>query len=188
MKIVEKSNGFVRLRVRLNLWSFGEKIDIVLGTLNGAALIDITSTCIMPTQIADWGKNRRNVRMLFNELDSLLGEKCEHDRCFICGNCGYLLAGLAANVCPECGGGYSSTNGEVVREQATFVRGLKYALVFSGIEIAGCMLLEFVGLGDFLPSVARGSRGAILLVSVNVGTIAGVIGVHRIAKRYFITK
>ena len=50
---------------RVNLWSWGENI-VVETSSDG--VVTARSECLLITQCFDWGKNRRNVRALFDEV------------------------------------------------------------------------------------------------------------------------
>ena len=50
----------VKSQVGFNLWSFGETVTAT----PAAGYLLLRSTCVMPTQCLDWGKNRRNVEAL----------------------------------------------------------------------------------------------------------------------------
>lgn len=58
-------NRFVA-EVGVNFWSWGEKINVEIDP-NGT--IRIESTCRLPTQCFDWGKNQRNVDAFFELVD-----------------------------------------------------------------------------------------------------------------------
>jgi len=49
--------------------SWGEKITVTLTRNDGGTGVDILSECGMPTQVVDWGKNRKNVIAIFNHLE-----------------------------------------------------------------------------------------------------------------------
>jgi hypothetical protein len=51
--------------VGFSFWSFGERVEIRICRDRSLA---ITSTCVMPTQCFDWGKNEWNVAMFVKEL------------------------------------------------------------------------------------------------------------------------
>lgn len=52
--------------------SWGENITVRLTeTANGFTMTDIISECLFPTQIIDWGKNKKNVTKLFGYLDAV---------------------------------------------------------------------------------------------------------------------
>ena len=62
--------GQISARARVNSRSWGENIHVYLDTEDG---VDITSECRFPLTVADWGKNRWNVKRIFTRLESLLG-------------------------------------------------------------------------------------------------------------------
>src|SRR5947208_15368755 len=52
--------------VRVNFWSWGEKITI---EIDRDGMVWIESKCSLPTQCFDWGKNQGNVDAFFRTLD-----------------------------------------------------------------------------------------------------------------------
>ena len=57
---VRRDADVVTGKVGFNLWSFGETVTAT----PAAGYLLLRSTCVMPTQCLDWGKNRRNVEAL----------------------------------------------------------------------------------------------------------------------------
>ena len=57
---IRRDAGAVTGKVSFNLWSFGETVTAT----PAAGYLLLRSTCVMPTQCLDWGKNRRNVEAL----------------------------------------------------------------------------------------------------------------------------
>ena len=57
---IRRDGSSVACKVALNLWSFGETVTAT----PAAGYLLLRSTCVMPTQCLDWGKNRRNVEAL----------------------------------------------------------------------------------------------------------------------------
>lgn len=56
-----------------SLASFAEKIKTEIKEVNGSKyIVSFSSECILPTQVFDWGKNKRNSNRFFNNLNSLL--------------------------------------------------------------------------------------------------------------------
>ena len=134
MKPAESSHVLMTFTVRLNLWSYGERVTVALGSVDGCSLVDVTSSCVYWPQIADWGKNERNVRKLFDEIDEVLGDQCEHVQCLLCGGCGYLLAGIPAGICPECGREHSANDRPRKQDVATLKSAMSFAVVMSALE------------------------------------------------------
>lgn len=184
MKLVESSPDLMTLTVRLSFWSFGERVTVALGSVDGCSLVDITSSCVLRTQILDWGKNERNVRRFFDEIDKVLGDESEHVQCLLCGGCGYLLVGIPVGVCPECGHEYSPEDRPRKQEVATLKNAMAFAVVITAFEAALCFLLDLLGAGGFLPWMLHGVRGAVILLCVNLGTMLGIVGMHHVMKRY----
>jgi len=57
----------------MNLASYGEDLMIAITpTVKGSA-VRIRSECSMPTQLVDWGKNKKNIDRFAQELGRLLG-------------------------------------------------------------------------------------------------------------------
>ncbi len=61
---VDAQNGF-------SMSSFSEYIQVEANEIAGATEIKFKSICAVPTQIYDWGKNRRNYRRFEKELKKL---------------------------------------------------------------------------------------------------------------------
>lgn len=57
---IRREYGSVIGKVGFNLWSFGETVTATLAPDH----VVLRSTCMLPTQCFDWGKNRRNVEAL----------------------------------------------------------------------------------------------------------------------------
>lgn len=185
IKIVETYDTLIKLRISLNFWSFGEKVNVYLGTIENCLIIDITSTCVWFTQIVDWGKNQRNVLFLFDEIDKLIGDKCESETCIICNGCDYLLVGTQADLCPECGRVYSSKDRGSQRETATFRNAAFFAAIITGIEVGVCLIADQFGHSGFFSGVFFGKYGVVGLLLFNLFAIFSVVGLSRIVKRYF---
>jgi len=66
IKAIDQDLGNIVAKTRFNLWSWSEKIHIYVADNQ----IDIVSECAMPTQIMDWGKNKRNVKKFVQNLHS----------------------------------------------------------------------------------------------------------------------
>jgi len=64
---VTEQHGLVQAAAGVSVWSWGERVTVQLHT-DGAT---VTSTCAMPLQIVDWGKNARNVGALLAALSPL---------------------------------------------------------------------------------------------------------------------
>lgn len=181
---METGQHLITFSVRLNLWSFGERVAVSLGSVEGCSIVDITSSCHLRTQIVDWGKNERNVRRLFDAIDKILGDECQHVTCLLCEGCGYLLVGIPAGFCPECGHEWSANDRPGRQDVATIRNAVTAAVVFTAVEVGGCFLLKLLNIDDFLPWMLKGIRGAIFLFCVNLGASLGIFGLHRLMKRY----
>lgn len=62
---IDEGNGKIYAKSKLSLWSWTEKIDV---TVEDNGNVTMKSECSLPTQIIDWGKNKRNVNKFFNTL------------------------------------------------------------------------------------------------------------------------
>lgn len=57
----------------MSLWSFGENIAVKVNPTAEGQEVQFASVCVFPTQIADWGKNKRNAKKFFTQLEALIG-------------------------------------------------------------------------------------------------------------------
>ena len=71
--VSDKLLFYANARVSLNSWT--ENIEIKIEEMEDFNVINFFSICAMPTQIFDWGKNKRNAKRFFKELDKLMIEK-----------------------------------------------------------------------------------------------------------------
>jgi hypothetical protein len=60
------------VKVSMGLWSWGEKLTI---NIHENGLIHARSECLLPTQCLDWGKNGRNLKRFFDELDLVVNDE-----------------------------------------------------------------------------------------------------------------
>jgi len=75
VRVCETSTGTFTGRVPINWCSWGENLEI---QVEGNATVRAQSRCSFPTQIIDWGKNRRNLDRFFewvNDYIALHGTK-----------------------------------------------------------------------------------------------------------------
>ena len=61
----EETPRGLRATVWLNFWSYGEVIEV---DFLDERLIAVSSRCVTPIQLVDWGKNQANVRQLVREI------------------------------------------------------------------------------------------------------------------------
>ena len=64
-KSIQQTANGVRCAVSFNVWSFGETIEVT----REAARTVLRSSCVLPTQCLDWGKNQRNITKLVDALE-----------------------------------------------------------------------------------------------------------------------
>ena len=57
----------VSARIGFNLRSCGENLSV---SVNTPGMVQITSKCVLPTQIIDWGKNKKNCNMFMKALSA----------------------------------------------------------------------------------------------------------------------
>ncbi|MFC1805602.1 hypothetical protein ACFL09_01310 [Planctomycetota bacterium] len=62
----------IQAKVSLNWLSWGEELRI---ELDDGGVVRATSRCAFPLQVADWGKNRKNVVRLFDHLELQLATR-----------------------------------------------------------------------------------------------------------------
>jgi hypothetical protein len=180
-KIVESDEHSLTLRTPLSFWSFGERIEVSLGRINEKALVDVTSTSIYKTQLADWGKNQRNVGRLFLEIDALLGPQASSALCPMCSHCGYLLAGISSRVCPECG--VAASSGPPRSQEAATVRSfLAFGLLITSIELAICFLVGLVDRHRLIAGMPHGLSGAAYLLKVNAIALTAIFVLHHMVR------
>lgn len=184
MKIVESHAALVKLKAPLNFWSFGESVDVCLGAVDGCSVVDVTSTCVLKTQIADWGKNERNVRRLFEGLDTLLGAHSEYEPCCLCKRCGYLLIGIPTGPCPECGCHWSPSEKPSRRDAGTFRAALSIGVAVGLLQCLVVAALDLLGYGIGL-FPWRGTRIGRFLFLFSLGALVSlaVMGLHRLVTR-----
>lgn len=182
MKLTESNHALLTFTARLNLWSWGEQVEVALGFLDGFGVVDITSSCLMRRQIADFGKNERNVRRLFDEIDKVLGDESEHVQCLLCRQCDYLLVGIPEGRCPECGHEHSPDDMPRKQEAGTLKNVIVIAIVVSGLEFIAISLLDLFGAGGFLPPILHGMRGGANILCANLGFLLVLVGSHRLMK------
>jgi hypothetical protein len=63
--------GWVKARAGFSLRSWGENITISVDDGGG---LQVTSQCLMPTQIVDYGKNKSNVNRFMTRMSAGLGD------------------------------------------------------------------------------------------------------------------
>jgi hypothetical protein len=64
-KVRSEAPAKITASTSVNLWSWGERV--VIEFFNDGILV--TSSCALPTQCIDWGKNKRNVKKFINALE-----------------------------------------------------------------------------------------------------------------------
>ena len=99
----------------MSMTSWGEKITISVYALSeNSTRVDVHSECGMPTQIFDWGKNKKNVKAIFDYLDQYVPLRApalvsassptpapKSNVCY-CSACGTQLT-TEDNFCYQCG-------------------------------------------------------------------------------------
>jgi hypothetical protein len=66
IKNIDRGQGIIDAKSRLNIWSWTEEIVI---EVHESGSIYMESRCYIPTQVVDWGKNRKNVERFFDALN-----------------------------------------------------------------------------------------------------------------------
>ncbi len=69
----KEGNAFYA-KTKFSMSSWTEQIEVKVDENNNETEITFMSICSLPTQIFDWGKNKRNYRKFERELDKLLNE------------------------------------------------------------------------------------------------------------------
>lgn len=68
----EESNFSFYAKTRVSMSSWSELIEVKVADSNNETIVSFLSVCFLITQIYSWGKNRRNAKRFFNELNKLL--------------------------------------------------------------------------------------------------------------------
>lgn len=68
----DENNSTYYAKTKVSIWSWSELIEIKVTDNEGETEIYFLSTCFLFTQIMSWGKNRRNAKKFFGELNKLL--------------------------------------------------------------------------------------------------------------------
>ena len=68
----DKINSTYYAKTRVSIWSWTELIEVKITDNEEETRINFLSICFLFTQIISWGKNRRNARRFFDELNGLL--------------------------------------------------------------------------------------------------------------------
>ena len=69
VQVHRESTGVTTARMRVNWCSWGEAMEVQIGDGGDVRAV---SRCTFPTQIIDWGKNRRNLERLFGWMDDFI--------------------------------------------------------------------------------------------------------------------
>ncbi len=117
MKIDDVGHASVMGSMPLNAWSFGERIDVLISPHGDDVIIDITSRCSLPTQVMDWGRNRKNVRKLYQSMDGQLPEGVTARPVTRCGHCDYVIPDESAGRCSECGQDLNTPEGRIAGDR-----------------------------------------------------------------------
>ena len=59
-------------KTKFSISSFSEYIEVTFISIQGETEIKFKSICALPTQIIDWGKNKRNYKRFEKELKKLM--------------------------------------------------------------------------------------------------------------------
>ena len=57
-------------KTRMSIYSWSEYVTVKLSENGNFTEVDFKSKCALPTQIIDWGKNKRNSKKFFKNLES----------------------------------------------------------------------------------------------------------------------
>jgi len=68
---VVESKFYARTNFTMSSW--GENITIEINIANNSVTSEFISICAFPFQIFDWGKNKRNYKRFYKELNKLSG-------------------------------------------------------------------------------------------------------------------
>lgn len=170
--VLESSDGYVRLRVPLSWSSWGENITVVIATIDGHSLVEVASTCKFFGQVADWGKNRENVKKLYCAISDTLGSDGACEIISLCSQCGYTAAGLRSKTCPECGTDFQDGETSGPRPQLALRTSAYWAACFTAVEALALFVLDAVGWNSWMPPPARNILGQVaFLAFLNFPTV-----------------
>ncbi|MDD2198046.1 MAG: hypothetical protein PHE03_02495 [Bacteroidales bacterium] len=68
----DENNSTYYAKTKASIWSWSELIEIRVTDIGDETEINFLSICSLFTQIMSWGKNRRNAKKFFKELNKLL--------------------------------------------------------------------------------------------------------------------
>jgi len=68
LKYEDQKSGFIMAKSGFSLFSWGENLHI---TVEDNGNVTIKSECAMPTQLIDWGRNKKIVHKIFATLATL---------------------------------------------------------------------------------------------------------------------
>ncbi len=151
LKVLSDTPSRLLLRAPISSWGFGETIEVSLAPLGGHTIVDIRSICVLRFALTDGGRNARNVRLLFEALDSRGGRACDYQPVPFCSRCEYPLVGNVSECCPECGATLGDTARPFLRRTPSAARTLQYALILTSLEYMALLILEYSGFSHLIP-------------------------------------
>ena len=161
-RIVLRESAYAKLKAGLSWYGAGEIIEAFIGTTNEACIVDVRSRPVLWTTIVDYGKNERNVRCFFRELDAELGACSQHEEVTVCADCGYAIIDAQARRCPECGASTSPRVHPSVQWRRRLWAAGALVVALSAVEYVLFACLEFLGVVRGIPHVF-GSRATRLV-------------------------
>lgn len=69
---IEKNENRIYAHTKFSMSSFSEYVEIFYEVDQFSTVLRFKSICALPTQIYDWGKNKRNFKKFSKELEKLL--------------------------------------------------------------------------------------------------------------------
>jgi len=170
--LADMSSDSARMRSRLNRWSYGEKIELFLSEINESLVVEISSQCVFPLQIEDWGKNRKNVQQLFTAIEHQLNA-VTYITVPVCGHCDYRLIGHQGDHCPECNRNLPRIDGDT-NPRTKYHIALRLVVVITIIELSLLYIAREWSIGfGLLNSISFFwcVLGISLINTVTIGTI-----------------
>jgi hypothetical protein len=183
-KVRHAGETMIRATASLSFWSFGETIEVHIGSFGTSTIVDASSTCVLPTQILDWGKNRKNVRRLFDQLLQHLPAP-SWELVPRCGRCDYVLLGVTDRRCPECG--QDLTSGRLVITADRPRSYLRFALGIALVLTIGESALWLLTVGNLrafgLPPYAWIMIVVASAAVINLTGLLFMFGVHHLIRK-----
>ncbi len=186
-KLDERTENFVRLKVGFNWRSWGESIDVAMHGIGDQMIVDVRSQCTWPMTVVDWGKNERNVTLLFQELDALLPPSMGGSKIALCPSCGAALVDARDDACRGCSFAVQEDWPTEVRSGWPWRPVLAATMLFTvGLGAVAFLVDILVNGGQLIirgPLILRVPLWAVMTIAVGVLLLLMLTGIFQRRKR-----